>query len=188
MSWVKGLLIALGVVAVLVFAIIAGLGMLGSGGGKEVRHISMGQRTITVSHYKNLTQETTADGVRIMVDGHTIVATNDAITIDGTAQTFDPTQDVEITVDESGAVQAKTLAADAPRPGRRRRSSRGEWRPTLRRRLNKWRAEPLGGGGARHLAEQRRPGFLRLAREAGLQATARASTPRRAGRRRNGLA
>ena len=116
MSWVKGLLIGLVVVAVLVFAIIAGLGMLGSGGGKEVRHISMGQRTITVSHYKNLTQETTADGVRIMVDGHTIVATNDAITIDGTAQTFDPTQDVEITVDESGAVQAKTLAADAPRP------------------------------------------------------------------------
>ena len=116
MSWIKGLLIALGVVAVLVFAIIAGLGMLGSGGGKEVRHISMGQRTITVSHYKNLTQETTADGVRIMVDGHTIVATNDAITIDGKAQSFDPTQDVEITVDEAGAVQAKTLAADAPRP------------------------------------------------------------------------
>jgi hypothetical protein len=116
MSWVKGLLIGLGAVAVLVFAIIAALGMLGSGGGKEVRHISMGQRTITVSHFKNLTQQTTADGVRIMVDGHTIVATNDAITIDGKAQTFDPTQDVEITVDESGAVQAKTLAADAPRP------------------------------------------------------------------------
>jgi hypothetical protein len=116
MSWVKGLLIGLGAVAVLVFAIIAALGMLGSGGGKEVRHISMGQRTITVSHFKNLTQETTADGVRIMVDGHNIVATNDAITIDGKAQTFDPTQDVEITVDESGAVQAKTLAADAPRP------------------------------------------------------------------------
>ena len=151
MSWVKGLLIALGVVAVLVFAIIAGLGMLGSGGGKEVRHISMGQRTITVSHYKNLTQETTADGVRIMVDGHTIVATNDAITIDGTAQTFDPTQDVEITVDESGAVQAKTLAADAPRPdedeGFPRRVA-----ATLRRHLNKAR-RPLGGGGARHLAK-----------------------------------
>ena len=29
---------------------------------------------------------------------YTIVATNDAITIDGNAQTFDPTQDVEITV------------------------------------------------------------------------------------------
>ena len=116
MSWVKGLLIALGVVALLVFVIIASLGMLDSDQGKEVRHISIGQRTITVSHYKNLTQETTADGVRIMVDGHNIVATTDAITIDGQAQTFDPAQDVEITVDEAGVIQAKTFSADAPRP------------------------------------------------------------------------
>jgi hypothetical protein len=116
MSWLKGLFIALGLVAVLVFVIIAALGMLSSDEGKEVRHISVGQRTITVMHYKNMTQETTADGVKIVIDGHVITATADAITIDGKAQTFDPTQDVEITVDESGAVQAKTLSADAPRP------------------------------------------------------------------------
>ena len=116
MTWLKGLLIALGLVVVLVFAIIAALGPLTSDKGKEVRHISIGQRTITVSHYKDLTQETTADGVKIMVDGHTITATPDAIAIDGKAQTFDPTQDVQITVDETGAVQAKTLSADAPRP------------------------------------------------------------------------
>jgi hypothetical protein len=116
MTWLKGLLIALGLVVVLVFAIIAALGLLTSDKGKEVRHISIGQRTITVSHYKDLTQETTADGVKIVVDGHTITATSDAIAIDGKAQTFDPTQDVEITVDETGAVQAKTLSADAPRP------------------------------------------------------------------------
>jgi hypothetical protein len=116
MTWLKGLLIALGLVVVLVFAIIAALGLLTSDKGKEVRHISIGQRTITVSHYKDLTQETTADGVKIVVDGHTVTATSDAIAIDGKAQTFDPTQDVEITVDETGAVQAKTLSADAPRP------------------------------------------------------------------------
>ena len=116
MTWLKGLLIALGLVVVLVFAIIAALGLLTSDKGKEVRHISIGQRTITVSHYKDLTQETTADGVKIVVDGHTITATPDAIAIDGKAQTFDPTQDVEITVDETGAVLAKTLSADAPRP------------------------------------------------------------------------
>ena len=116
MTWLKGLLIALGLVVVLVFAIIAALGLLTSDNGKEVRNISIGQRTITVSHYKDLTQETTADGVKIVVDGHTITATPDAIAIDGKAQTFDPTQDVEITVDETGAVQAKTLSADAPRP------------------------------------------------------------------------
>jgi hypothetical protein len=116
MTWLKGLLIALGLVVVLVFAIIAALGLLTSDKGKEVRHISIGQRTITVSHYKGLTQETTADGVKIVVDGHTITATPDAIAIDGKAQTFDPTQDVEVSIDETGAVQAKTLSADAPRP------------------------------------------------------------------------
>jgi hypothetical protein len=116
MNWLKWLLIALSLVIILVIAIVAGLGMMTSKQGKEVRHISVGQRTVTVSHYKNLTQETTADGVKIVVDGHTITATADAITIDGKAQTFDPTQDVEITIDEKGAVQAKTLSADAPRP------------------------------------------------------------------------
>ncbi|MGA7374052.1 MAG: hypothetical protein WBW37_15840 [Methyloceanibacter sp.] len=116
MTWLKWLLMALSLVIILMIAIVAGLGMMTSKQGKEVRHISVGQRTVTVSHYKNLTQETTADGVKIVVDGHTITATADAITIDGKAQTFDPTQDVEITIDEKGAVQAKTLSADAPRP------------------------------------------------------------------------
>jgi hypothetical protein len=116
MTWLKGLMIALGLVVVLVVAIVAGLGALTSDKGKEVRHISLGQRTISVSHYKDLTQETTADGVKIVVDGHTITATQDAIAIDGKPQSFDPTQDVEITIDETGAVKAKSLSADAPRP------------------------------------------------------------------------
>ena len=87
MTWLKWLLIALSLVIILVIAIVAGLGMMTSKQGKEVRHISVGQRTVTVSHYKNLTQETTADGVKIVVDGHTITATADAIIIDGKAQT-----------------------------------------------------------------------------------------------------
>ncbi|HSA67413.1 MAG TPA: hypothetical protein VLE24_07095, partial [Methyloceanibacter sp.] len=116
MTWLKGLMIALGLVVVLVVAIVAGLGVLTSDKGKEVRHISIGQRTITVSHFENLTQETTADGVKIVADGHTITATQDAVAIDGKPQSFDPTQDVEITIDETGAVQAKSLSADAPRP------------------------------------------------------------------------
>src|SRR6476660_1712543 len=116
MTWLKWLLIALSLVIILVIAIVAGLGMMTSKQGKEVRHISVSQRTVTFSHYKNLTQETTADGVKIVVDGHTITATADAITIDGKAQAFDPTQDVEVTIDEKGAVHAKTLSADAPRP------------------------------------------------------------------------
>src|SRR6476661_3214157 len=116
MTWLKWLLIALSLVIILVIAIVAGLGMMTSKQGKEVRHISVGQRTITVSHFKNLTQETTADGVKIVADGHTITAAQDAITIDGKPQNFDPTQDVEVSIDETGAVQAKSLSADAPRP------------------------------------------------------------------------
>ena len=116
MTWLKGLLVALGLVVVLAIGIIFALGLSTSNKGKEVRHISIGQRTIAVSHHKDLTQETTADGVKIVVDGHTIIATPDAITIDGKLQTFDPAQDVEISVDETGAVQAKTVSPDAPAP------------------------------------------------------------------------
>jgi hypothetical protein len=113
MTWLKGGLIGLGIVVVLVIAIVAALGLLSSGGGHEVRHISVGQRTITVSHYKGMTQESIADGVKIVADGHVISATPDAITIDGTAQSFDPAQDVEITIDEKGGIEAKALSPDA---------------------------------------------------------------------------
>jgi hypothetical protein len=116
MTWLKGLLIALGLVVVLVVAIIAMLGGMSSNTSKEVRHISVGERTITVSHYKDLTQETTADGIKIVADGHTITATPDAIAIDGKPQSFDPGQDVEISIDESGTVQAKSLSPDAAAP------------------------------------------------------------------------
>ena len=116
MTWLKGLLVAIGLVVVLVVAIVAVLGGLGSNKTKEVRHISIGQKTITVSHYKDLTQETTAEGVKIVVDGHTITATADAISVDGKPQNFDPTQDIEIAVDETGAVQAKAVGPEAPAP------------------------------------------------------------------------
>ena len=130
MTWLNWLLAGLGLVVVLVFAIVAALGLLTSDEEKEVRHIPVGQRTITVSHYKNLTQETTADGVKIVVDGHTITATPDAMSIDGKAQNFDPTQDLEINIDEVGAMQAKTLTADAPRPGEEDAPAEGDGDPS----------------------------------------------------------
>jgi hypothetical protein len=114
MTWLKWVLIALGIVVVLVIAIIAALGLLTSGGGKEVRHISVGQRTISVSHYKDMTQESVADGVKIVADGHVITATPDAITIDGKTQDFDPSQDVDISIDAKGGVEAKAIT---PAPG-----------------------------------------------------------------------
>jgi len=114
MPWLKWVLIALGIAVVLVIAIIAVLGLLTSGGGKEVRHISIGQRTISVSHYKDMTQESIADGVKIVADDHVITATPDAITIDGKTQDFDPSRDVEINIDEKGGIEAKALS---PAPG-----------------------------------------------------------------------
>jgi len=130
MTWLNWLLAGVGLVVVLVFAIVAALGPLTSDEEKEVRHIPVRQRTITVSHYKNLTQETTADGVKIVVDGHTITATPDAMSIDGKAQNFDPTQDLEINIDEVGAMQAKTLTADAPRPGEEDAPAEGDGDPS----------------------------------------------------------
>jgi hypothetical protein len=116
MSWFKWMLIAVGTVVVLVVVIIAALGQFTSGGGKEVRHISVGQRTITVSHYKNMTQESIADGVKIVADGHVITATPETISIDGNPQNLDPSQDVEISIDQKGVVQAKALSPEAPAP------------------------------------------------------------------------
>jgi hypothetical protein len=112
MTWLKGMLIAVGLVAVIAIGIVASLGLLSSDKGHEVRHISIGQRTISVSHYKGFTQETTADGVKMVVDGHTITATPDEITIDGAEQDIAPDQDVEIVVDEAGQVTAKAATAE----------------------------------------------------------------------------
>lgn len=113
MSWLKWALIALASVVVLIVVILAAMGLLTSDGGKEIRHISVGQRTITVSHYKDMTQETIPDGVKIVADDHVIVVTADSTTVDGAVQNFDPTQDVEIDIDESGKVSAKGIAPGA---------------------------------------------------------------------------
>jgi hypothetical protein len=112
MTWLKGMLIALGLVAVIAVGIVASLGLLSSDKGHEVRHISVGQRTISVSHYKDFTQETTANGVKMVVDGHTISATPEEITIDGAEQTIAPDQDVVIVVDEAGKITAKVATAE----------------------------------------------------------------------------
>jgi len=122
MTWLKGMLIAVGLVAVIAIGIVASLGLLSSDKGHEVRHISIGQRTITVSHYKSFTQETTGEGVKMAVDGHTITATPDEITIDGTEQDIAPNEDVEIVVDEAGQITATAAIAepsdaDAMAPG-----------------------------------------------------------------------
>jgi len=113
MSWLKWVLIGVASIVALVVVILAAMGLLTADGGKEIRHISMGQRTISVSHYRDMTQETIPDGIKIVADGHVITVTADATTIDGAAQNFDPTQDVEISIDESGKIEAKGIAPGA---------------------------------------------------------------------------
>jgi hypothetical protein len=117
MPWLKWGLISLGAVVLLALAMLAGLGMLSDAPEKDIRHISVGQRTITISHYKDMTQESLAEGVKVVADGHVIIATADTIAIDGKPLDVDPGLDVEILIDENGNVESKTVTPGAPPPG-----------------------------------------------------------------------
>ena len=116
MSLWKWALIALGIFVLLVVAMLAGLGVFNDAPEKEVRHISVGERTISVSHYKDMTQEIVAEGVKVVADGHVILATPESIVVDGKALDFDPQSDVEILIDEKGDLQTKAVAPGAPEP------------------------------------------------------------------------
>jgi hypothetical protein len=68
-----------------------------------------------------LTQESLADGIKIVVDGHVITINDDQLTMDGKTQVLEPDQDVEIVVSEAGAVEMKVVhageGASAPAAG-----------------------------------------------------------------------
>ena len=118
MSWKSWAAITAGTAILLTIGMLAALGTFTSGGGKEVRHIAVGQRTITVSHHKSMSQELVADGVKIVADGHVIAASAEAVSIDGEQLDIDPTQDVEIVIDEAGKVEARGVSpASAPAEG-----------------------------------------------------------------------
>jgi hypothetical protein len=119
MSWLKWMLIGLGLVVVLAVVIVIAVGHWSSGEKRlETMSMTVGDRTITVSgHYKTMTQETTAEGMKIVVDDHVIAATPGELTIDGKPQAFDPSQDVEIYVNEKGGVEAK-VSPDAGNAGK----------------------------------------------------------------------
>jgi hypothetical protein len=118
MTWLKRILIGLAIAVVLVIAIILMVSHWSPGGQiVETMSMTVGNRTITVSgHYKTMTQETLADGMKIVVDGHVIAATPGEITIDGKPQSFEPDQDVEVTINEKGGVEAKAASSDGGEP------------------------------------------------------------------------
>jgi ABC-type Na+ efflux pump permease subunit len=130
MTWKRWAIITAVAVILVTLGMFAAIGTFTGGGGKEVRHIAVGQRTIALSHYKEMTQELLSNGVKIVADGHEITATADSVTVDGKKLEIDPTQDVEIAIDEAGQVSANGvtpaaapveegangIAEDAPEP------------------------------------------------------------------------
>ena len=119
MTWLKRILIGLGIVLVLLIAlvVVAGYWTPAEKPVSETRSMTVGSRTVTVGgHYKNMTQESLADGIKVTVDGHVIVVSADQLTVDGKTQVLEPDQDVEVWVDEKGAVSVKIVNSDADGP------------------------------------------------------------------------
>ena len=115
----KRILIGLGIVLALLFAIVAALGFLTPDKKSVSQTVSMtvGSRTVTIGgHYKDMTQESLADGIKINVDGHEITVGADQLEVDGKTQVLEPGQDVEILVDDKGTVSVKVVHSDAGGP------------------------------------------------------------------------
>jgi hypothetical protein len=115
MTWLKRILIGAGIVLALLIALVVVAGYWGPGGGPGTQTVSMtvGSRTVTVSgHYKSMTQESLADGVKVAVDGHEILVSGDQLTVDGKTQVLEPGQDVAIMVDATGAVSVKVVGSE----------------------------------------------------------------------------
>jgi len=117
MSWAKRILIGLGIVSALLVALVlvAGYWTPDDGSVTQTMSMTVGNRTVTVGgHYKSMTQESLADGVKVVVDGHEIVVGADQLTVDGKTQVLEPGQDVEILVDKQGTLSVKLVnSADA---------------------------------------------------------------------------
>lgn len=112
----KKVLIGLGIVFALLIAIVVALGFLTPDETSVSQTLSMtvGNRTVTIAgHYKDMTQESLADGMKIIVDGHEITIGPDQLEVDGKTQVLEPNQDVEIMVDEKGAVSVKVVSSGA---------------------------------------------------------------------------
>jgi hypothetical protein len=119
MTWLKRILIGLGIVLVLLIALVVVAGYWSPDEKSVTQTMSMtvGSRTVTVGgHYKNMTQESLADGVKVTIDGHVIIVSADQLTVDGKTQVLEPGQNVEVLVDAEGVVEVKLVSSDASAP------------------------------------------------------------------------
>jgi len=106
MSWLLRILVGLGIALALV------IGNWRTGGDQPTQALSMtvGNRTVTVAgHYKDMTQESVGEGIKVIVDGHEISLAADQLTVDGKTEVIEPDQDVMVYVGEDGKVQVKLV-------------------------------------------------------------------------------
>lgn len=112
----KGTLIGLGIALALVVVIVLVVGHWSPDEGSVAKSMSVdvGDHTVTVGgKYKDVTQESMADGMDIKVDGHDIAINADQLTVDGKTQVLEAGQDVEVFIDDNGAISVKLVQAEA---------------------------------------------------------------------------
>ena len=109
MSWLMRILVALGLVLALVIVIVLMIGNIGTRDETtQAIAMSVGNRTVTVAgHYKDMTQESVAEGIKVIVDGHEILITTDQLSVDGKMETLEPDEDVTVYITEGGELQVK---------------------------------------------------------------------------------
>jgi hypothetical protein len=106
MVWIMRGLVAIALALGLVILIVVLIGNVGSGGdGREVTALTVGSRTVIVDgYYETLSQESIADGIKIIVEGHEIMVTADQLSVDGAAQVLEPEENVTVAVSKNGAI------------------------------------------------------------------------------------
>jgi hypothetical protein len=119
MTWLKRILIGLGIVLVLLIAlvVVAGYWIPDEKSVTQTMSMTVGSRTVIMGgHYKNMTQESLADGIKVTIDGHVIIVSADQLTVDGKTQVLESGQDVEVLVDAEGVAEVKLVRSDAGVP------------------------------------------------------------------------
>lgn len=109
MVWIMRGLVAVALALGLVIVIVVLIDNIGSGdNGSQVTALTVGGRTVTVAgHYATLSQESVADGVKVIVEGHEIMITADQLSVDGRAQVLEPEDNVTVTISKDGELRVR---------------------------------------------------------------------------------
>ena len=118
MSWLMRILSAVSIVLALVIVIVLVIGRLGTGeDATQSLVMAVGNRTVTVGgHFKDMTQESIADGIKIVVDDHEVAVSGDQLSVDGKTEILEPDQDVRVFVAKNGDLRVKVVREDQGAP------------------------------------------------------------------------